>query len=226
MDVNQLREHPLQHELFDPPTEEEISNCAEHYRNVGGRKTIYACADGTILYGVRTVKASIEAGLLVLPTVVRDDLGNSDRPEVLLEMVRLYRSNQEMDSMTIGRCYKRLRDSLIGARQRLCCQDVTRIDIALAAPFSTKTLEQWGRLAELPRFVHPLIVNHKLSKKQAENLRLLAPEEKQAALAAIERGDSLKQVVNDYQLNCAKPPKLARKRQSEYPQQATSQTQS
>ena len=116
LDVNQLQEHPLQHELFDPPTAEEISSCAEHYKNVGGSRTIYACADGTILYGLRTVKASIEAGLFVFPTMIRDDLGNSDRPEVLLEMVRLYRSNQDMDSMTVGRCYKILRDSLLGAR--------------------------------------------------------------------------------------------------------------
>ena len=99
--------------------------------------------------------------------------------------------------------------------------------MALAAPFTNKTLEQWGRLAELPRWVHPLIVNRISSPRgKLRTCGYSSSEEKESALAAIKRGDSIEQVVDQFQLDCSRPPKRTRKKQPRQPEQATSQPQS
>ena len=213
-DVSKFKEHPYQNELFDPPTEEEVASSTKHYKEVGGPRLVYACSDGTLIYGIVTIKASIAAGLFSIPTIVRDDLGTADRPEVLKEMIRLYRSNQDMDQMTIGRCYKKLREIMLGSRLRLGSFEVCMINITLGNFLSKKTVQQLGRLAELPRSIHPLIERGKLTKKQAENLRVLSPDKKQAALLAIESGEKIKAVVSQFELNKSSKSKGVKKQSS------------
>jgi ParB-like chromosome segregation protein Spo0J len=196
VDPSRLREHAKQHVLFDEPSDETIEGISSNLRTIGRKTPIQACEDGTILSGQLIVKAAIRAGMRLLPVIIRKDLGDSNSPEVLLELVRQYKENNPVDEMTLGRCYRELRRVFMNGRQRLSHDSVSQIQLALRTEKSRETLEQLGRLAELPRNIQDLITTEKITKKQANGIRLLDNENREKILQALLANEPLKAVLS------------------------------
>ncbi len=108
--------------------------------------------------------------------------------------------------MTLARCYWELRNAYLDGRERLSSDSVFLIQTALRTEKSRETLEQLGRLAELPRFVQDLITTKQLSKRKANRMRLLDRDLREQLFEAIWNGEPLKSVMARFGISGKKQP--------------------
>ena len=158
------------------------------------------------------VAATIRAGIKTCPALIRHDLGEWNEPKSLLEFIRQYHRHHLLDEMTLGRCYRELRAAFLTGRQRLSEDAVFQIQVALQTEKSRETLEQLGRLAELPRFIQDLVASKRLSRRKANRIRLLDCETREQLLDAISSGEPLKPLLAKFGISGKKASRTSRRK--------------
>ena len=202
VEVSWLKQHPRQNEFFPLQVDAEVDQLADDLENRGQQEPIHCSADGTIIRGHRRVMAARQLGWTMIDAVIRHDLGGPTSEAAVNEMILDNYMRQQLDPLTMARCYQHLKKS--SARDGARGGDVRDYFAkCLGTMRSGRTLDRLARLLKLPIELQRLYSRGELTKSAGEEILRLPVESQNALAQAVHAGVPIKQLLKDYEVQPA-----------------------
>jgi len=199
LDLELLRPHPEQDNLFAPPSPQEIQRLAKDIERNGLRQPIEVLSDGTIIRGHSRVLAAKHAGLTTLLAIVRNDLDDASEAEVLKALAEDNLNRRHLGPLEIAKSYAVIAGAGVeSADGKSLSRAMSAVQQQIATQFgiSKKTLQRYVKILDTP-----LDVQHAVAKDYISMDLALAiykqPRKQQLRIAAaiksvVDRQESLR----------------------------------
>jgi ParB/RepB/Spo0J family partition protein len=204
--VEELRENPHQHELFDDLPDAQLDELAADMDANGQREPVEITGDNTIIDGHQRWRAAQKLKWPEVDVVVRHDLDFAGDKATEQHMIDVNLNRRQMEPLAIARLYKRLKEMERGtvgvqldARENQDLRD--RLAKRLGGK-SGRTLDRYLKLLDAPREVRTAYSRNEVPMALALKAAMARDQDKAAIAAAIRGGRSAKAAIEDYVKAC------------------------
>lgn len=193
--LNKLKPHPQQQEIFRSPTVEEIDRLAASMQSEPVTTLVEILPDGTIVCGHSRVQAARQLGWTELDVWVREDLAAQGHAAVIRRLINDNFVRRQLSPLDQARCLQRLVELEKQSGQRSKVSGNLRDRIAATQKMSGRNLERYLNVLKTPMEVQAAFDEKQLSLTEASRVAGMKAEDQKLVAEAIARGESPRQAV-------------------------------
>jgi ParB family chromosome partitioning protein len=185
-EINRLKPHPKQDQVFTPPSEAEVARLAEDIERNGLQNPIEICRCGTVVRGHSRLKALTRLGWSKVPVILLDFQPDSQKClDYLIEdnVVRRQLSPMEKARCAFAKLGQLEALQSAGASKRIKTQLKDRVAKELG--MVRRNLDRYLKLLEAPAEVQNAVARQLLSQESAGKIVKLPEAEKRNVVKLI-----------------------------------------